>query len=461
VTREMVKRGRRKATGAREAQKDAVRLRGADLKKLRQEKGLDQLALALRVKCAKRTVQNAESGRPVRVYIARAIAEALGAPYAELLAVEDRLRLDIEAAPEIVGHLYSFETFIEERADGFVGRKSVFRKLDAFLRANPSGYFVIRGVPGSGKSALIAKLVKDRGYLHHFNVALQGINTAEQFLENVCAQLIVRYRLPYDRLPQAARTNGRFLNRLLKEASTLLAACGQETNRLILAVDGIDEVSRRDMPGGANVLYLPPILPRGTFVVVTTKPTERVRLQVSNYQALDLDVLSQDNLADVRAYVGRCLRHTAVQAFRQRSKYGTNESFVQAVMEKSEGCFLYVRRLLQAIRVGSYQDPTLSTLPEGLLPYYRDHWAMMRGGDRARFERVYRPLASALANAKGHVSAAYLAEQTKLDGQRVQRALRKWRPFLKQELDDVSGEPVYRIYHRSFQHFIRDEVGPG
>lgn len=150
---------------------------------------------------------------------------------------------------------YPFNAFIVSRTRRFVGRDFVFQELDAFLSKERSGYFVIRGKPGIGKSALIAQLVKTRGCVHHFNIALQGIDTASQFLNHVCAQIIVRFRLPYVTLPEDSGNNGRFLARLLEEASRKL----EGTERLVVAIDALDEVQHES--GTSNVLFLPPESP--------------------------------------------------------------------------------------------------------------------------------------------------------------------------------------------------------
>ena len=91
--------------------------------------------------------------------------------------------------------LITFTTLIEEKPLGFVGRRFVFDALDQLLARTPSGYFIVKGEAGIGKSALMAHLVKADQCGHHFVVSTQGINRADQFLENVCAQLIARYKL--------------------------------------------------------------------------------------------------------------------------------------------------------------------------------------------------------------------------------------------------------------------------
>ena len=71
--------------------------------------------------------------------------------------------------------LYTFTTLIEEKTQNFIGRQFVFNSLDKFLSEKDRGYFIVRGEPGIGKTALLAQLVKTRGYIHHFNESSVGI----------------------------------------------------------------------------------------------------------------------------------------------------------------------------------------------------------------------------------------------------------------------------------------------
>ncbi|MGB2774558.1 MAG: ATP-binding protein, partial [Anaerolineae bacterium] len=138
--------------------------------------------------------------------------------------------------------LITFTTLIEEKSQGFVGRRFVFDALDQFMERTPAGYFIVKGEAGIGKSALMAHLVQAGQYVHHFVVSTQGINRADQFLENICAQLIARYKL--DRpawLPPEASRDSAFLSALLQEVSEGLAAGEQ----VLILVDALDEVDWR------------------------------------------------------------------------------------------------------------------------------------------------------------------------------------------------------------------------
>jgi hypothetical protein len=53
--------------------------------------------------------------------------------------------------------LSQFQSLIQDKTEGFVGREYVFDAIQAFIQDNKKGYFTIIGDPGQGKSAILAK----------------------------------------------------------------------------------------------------------------------------------------------------------------------------------------------------------------------------------------------------------------------------------------------------------------
>jgi hypothetical protein len=104
-----------------------------------------------------------------------------------------------EALPNIHSEIRDYTFFIEDKTRGFVGRQLIFDEIERFLYDNSRGYFLIDSNPGIGKTALAAQLVKTQGYIHHFNSRSKGVTKAAQFLTNICAQLIARYKFSNSR----------------------------------------------------------------------------------------------------------------------------------------------------------------------------------------------------------------------------------------------------------------------
>ncbi len=346
----------------------------------------------------------------------------------------------------------SFDALIADKLKGFVGRQFVFDELDEFLGTHNSGYFIIRGVPGIGKSALMAKLVNDRGYVHHFNIASQNIRSTRFFLENVSAQLIVRYNLEYKELPLGATNDGGFLMQCLGEAA---AKREDKNERIVLAIDALDEADRLGLAPAVNSLYLPSSLPEGVYVIVTTRPLEDPHLHVARQQTLDLEADSEGNLQDITTYIEIYTQREAMHTRLSEWKVSP-ERFVAGLRKKSQGNFMYLVYVLPAIEQGKFVKGTLDELPDGLMAYYQRHWRQMREGNEKEFDIVYEPIVCILGVAQEPVTVKQIATWTKLHQGQVKESIGLWREFLEEE--QVDGEGHYRIYHASFQDFLKEQV---
>jgi hypothetical protein len=341
-----------------------------------------------------------------------------------------------------------FGTLIQERTRDFVGRQFVFDAVEEALAddAFSSGYLLVRGEPGIGKTAVLAGLVKRYGWVHHFNSAPQGIRSASAFLANVCAQLIVRYGLDHPALPPEATQDGGFLARLLAEA-----AAGDEP--VVVVVDALDEVEHTVTT--ANRLFLPPDLPPNVYFVLSTREVADPGLFARSRRDIPLRDDDPRNHDDVRTYL-------AVHA---ASMPG---DAVDELLAKSDGNFMYVVHILRDIAAGALTMSTVDdvrTLPQGLKAYYQRHWREMRSADQERFGRYQEPVLCLLATAREPVSADHLVEWTAGFWQRrgwdarqltpfaVRDVLTEWEQFL--HVDNT----LYRIYHASFADFLAAEVG--
>jgi hypothetical protein len=360
----------------------------------------------------------------------------------------------------------------ESRTAHFVGRGWLLTEIDERL-LDPelrSGYILIRGEPGIGKSALMAELVRTRDYVHHFNVATDGIRTPDQFLRNACAQLIQRYDLPHDELPPHAGQDPGLLDLLFHEAVAVAEAQGELP--VVLVVDALDEAkepSADDREEGVNRLLLPHALPDHVYVVATIRTGVDDVLSVAR-RAEPIELREDDprNRQDVRTYVEEFLERRAdLMPARLRQWETDAATFTERIEQRSEGNFMYLVHVLDGIASGTIAPGTfggrLEDLPHGLTDYYVRHWRAMRDRDRDRFERVQRPIICTLATAPGAVLADRVAEWINGSGEfepvtkrEVEDVLEEWRQFLNR----VPGDPPrWRIYHASFLNFLEREVG--
>jgi len=357
---------------------------------------------------------------------------------------------------EHMGPVSVAKGLVEDRTRGFVGRGVIRGRIDEILgsRSNESGYVVISGLPGVGKSALIAWLVKHRGYVHHFNVEQMRMHTPKSFIGSVCAQLIDRYKLPYSKLPVGFEESGQFLGEVLQGVSDRLG----ESKRAVVAVDALDEVDESSYSPRENPLFLPPSLPRGVYFIVTTRvPLEQLRLNASRLYPLELGHDSEENLNDVRLYVSEKLSDRGVREWMHKKDLG-GEGFVELMVEKSDGNFMYLDHVLPAIAAGDFEDFDVQNLPKGLKAYYRCHWEQMRLGDPT-FDRLRGRIVCMVAAAERPVSIPELSALADVPREAVIEVLAEWvrRSFVRESQASDDNGRRFHIYHRYFKEFLFEE----
>jgi hypothetical protein len=366
-----------------------------------------------------------------------------------------------QAPPSIRSYMRTeqFRPLIEERTKGFVGREFVFDGIARVLGGGelPSGYVMVLGEPGIGKTAIAASLVVRGGHVHHFNIAPENIRTPRHFLENVCAQLISRYDLDHATMPPGAGEDSGFLLQLLNEAAERARAAG--TLPVVVVVDALDEAEESAASTSANRLFLPRTLPDGVFFVVTSREEADNRLDVD--RAAEIWIRDDDpaNRADVAHYVEAFIE-SRPQAMKTRmQEWGVSHAeFVEDVIGVSEGNFMYLVHVLPEIAGGRLSRATvggIEGLPRGLRGYYRRHWRDMKDLDPDRFAGMQRPVLCFLAISREPVGLEQLTDWTGLEPGDVGSVLDQWREFLNEHSE--ARPPRYRIYHRSFAEFLDEQ----
>lgn len=384
---------------------------------------------------------------------------------------------DMEQAPDKLRRylLYrQFEFITQQQAEGFVGREFLFKEVNECLRnyTFKSGYIIIEGEPGIGKTAFIAAMVRRYRCVHHYVNAQEGIIDAKQFLESVCAQLILRYGLPTNLLEDAESEPDNLFKVLLSRAVSVA-----DEKQVVILIDALDEASDKDLPNKyANCLLLPRYLPDGAFIVATTRPPrdttslpatspERLghsNLVVNNSRIIPLRGSDEQNLLDIREYVKQFIeKHPSIMRQRMAEWNASDSQFTDELVKKSEGNFMYIVSMLRDIFEGRITKDTIddiSFLPDGLNRYYQFHWQRMRDMAPEEFERMYKPVACFLAAAQGPVSIQDIASWSDIEPEQVLRVLNDWKQFFKMP-DPGNRRRHYQLYHTSFRDFLYEVEG--
>ncbi len=342
-----------------------------------------------------------------------------------------------------------FEFPIDEMTTGFVGREFVFDAIGEFFSDNRSGYFVIQGEPGVGKTAALAEFVKRTGCLAHFNIRAAGINRPSQFIDSICSQLHARFELG-DELTDVSKDDlGARLQMFLDATRAKL----DDDKRLIIAVDAIDEVDSSIQTRGSNVLYLPSTLAQNVFFILTYRKMHLADLPLRvtcPMYSLDLSACTEQSAADVDAYLKKAAERPKIRNWLSAQKL-TVEEFVSRLSAKSELNFMYLHCALAAIEADKYHDLSSDQLPTSLQGYYEDQWRRM-GMTASPLPIDKIRLLYVLSEVREPISPQLIAEFADLDPLVVQAVINEWRQFLA--VEERAGQRLYSLFHRTFRDFL-------
>jgi hypothetical protein len=312
---------------------------------------------------------------------------------------------------------------VDEHTRGFVGRGRVRQALDQFLQSNDRGYFIIRGQPGQGKTALACHLVKERGFIHHF--ARGGTSRADprSAIRSMLAQLPLADRS----LPDTTSE----LTNLLRDRLALQATGGC---RVVMLVDALDELSSTTETEVAFPTF--DVLPSSVFVVVTVRPGDTLdhlleRLVAVPHALYDLEPLS-------RADAARLIRaHNAT----------ISDLEVDRIAGSVEGNPLLLRAVVADLSERTTLD--LPHVPSSIEAYFRQatRAAESSGGE------ILRRVLGLLAAARRPLSLREIGRITGIAERTLfETAIRPIRAYLMED------DRRYGFYHALFADFVRQSL---
>ncbi|MBH8560998.1 ATP-binding protein [Nostoc sp. CENA67] len=358
------------------------------------------------------------------------------------------------------GHPTEFDQIIQEKSRNFVGRNFVFTAINEFLQCYSRGYFTIIGAPGSGKSAILAKYVTENPHVVYYNTEFEGKNLADEFLRNICTQLINQYSLNYNSLPDNATEGSWFLSSLLQQISEKL----ELNQKIIIAIDALNCIDHNSQPLGTNLFYLPRYLPDGVYFLLTRRPFLREKsglLIETPSQSLDLADFSEENRQDVQAYIEKNLTPLPPLPYEGRGEQknfspllkgeGLEEgSNIKRLIAECENNFMYLSQIINAINEGFYSEGfDFHQLPPGLEAYYQQHLQKMLDEAKEDFSIA---VLNVLIQQQKAISTSAIAHIIDADEYDVEQVLENWFEFLHQQR--ITEENYYSLYHSSFRHWL-------
>ncbi len=407
-----------------------------------------------------------------------------------------------------IGLESGFTRFNAERTRGFSDRKWVFDDLHKWLtEADGTRFFLLSGEPGSGKTAIAARLYQfaqgtpppleftsfSSGFLsaYHFcSIPSGGSITPQRFAESLALQLSAHYPAFTQALATARERDQRIqivvdqhieninggqvvgvqikslsvsgilpedvFNRVVREPLRALFAAERNAQVLIL-VDALDEALTYE--GKVNIVSLlaqTHDLPAGVRFILTCRNDSRVIDQFNPRHLLNLSALEhiQDTDDDIHRYVQQRMAEESMKE--HMASIGSLEEVKDHLIRHAAGNFLYAQFFLDEVIVGKRSLANIVGLPVGLFGLYRQYLDSLlpdvkKSNTQPKWISQLQPLLGSLSVAVPAAPQDVLPSWLQLQEGIVGPLLDEVNQLTERDPGDGGS---YRLYHRSMAEFL-------
>ncbi len=331
-----------------------------------------------------------------------------------------------------------FGADIDNYVRGFSGRRWVLDRIDAWLKdVAASKAFFLTGDAGVGKSALAARLCQRHERVVAWHFCVYGDTTKSDALKCVRS-------LAYQLSSQLPDYRQRLLGVRLDEKANALTAfdqlivqplrgLGNPYFPFLVVVDALDEATRNGENEIADFLAQAfRLTPPWLRFVVTSRPEKLIlRKKLGVLRPWVLDRAAPENREDLHRFLVRELSRI--------TKAPASEPQVEAILDRSEGVFLYVVLVLEEIYKGRLSFDRLDDFPQGLHAiygkffdrYFSDNDPDRRARKEADYDKYQRPLLELVAAAQEPLLPGLIADLLGWDTYDRKRAIDPFGSLLK------------------------------
>ena len=333
---------------------------------------------------------------------------------------------------------------------GFEGRKKLINQILTLVDREPCGFAWIEAEAGLGKTAIAAYLAREHGWISHFARYMRDGRSVRGGLQNLAAQLVARYGLD-DMAPAGMLLGRAFTPEGFESLLGRAAQCARsDGHKLVLVVDGADEAESLD---GKLPWALPGTLPDGVFVIGTYRTGHPPARGETTRVVFRIEAGGQDNRADVGAFLQAVIGSPELSR-RLSEAHVPASVFISQLAERCGGVWIYLRYVLDEVRLGLRDPDDLADLPRDLTSFYISELARWR--KTADWSAGLQRLLAVLAVAREPIRAPLLSLMSGSAPDRVQH----WcdyllRPFLSATTDN---QRRFELYHGSLRDCLTGDL---
>ena len=206
----------------------------------------------------------------------------------------------------------------------FINSEFLFERIENFVTGNKSGYFLLRGILGSGKTTFCKKLSEERNY-PLFNV--------DRYKNS--AYLLNEIRQHYNVPERGEQVH-------IKDIFSALNPCPTKENPAILIIDGIEELKDLTSFEKSTILHLPDELPPYVYVIMTSDSEKGKGINFpSDFEYHDL----KNSDEDLGKHFDMMAKKYDLRAYMLKHSCGIS-TIKEQLVKHSKGSFEYINSML-------------------------------------------------------------------------------------------------------------------
>lgn len=335
---------------------------------------------------------------------------------------------------------YHFADYVEELVESFQGRQEEQDTVRHFIETQTSGFFFLFGNPGIGKSALLAKILKDYKYKASIEIKKpftfieffirRNSSSIEKFLDSLNQQLesVFLTKIPIGSTIEEKHSN--LHDRLLYISQQ------RKNGKVIICIDGLDEGIQSQLLPYVNTQTYQNIL-----FIYSSRPVENVEQLYHRIHPIDKQKITLNGLSteEIRGLL-----------FKVTNKYEIIHypDYIKTILDKSKGNPLYLKLLCSEIESNNHSLYQIDQLPSKIEDFYDEIITRFR---KESYGNEVLSTIYVLAKAKDFLSSKHL----QLIAGFTDSVMAEVFSTLQEVLIENPNESYsYQLFHDSFREYL-------
>ena len=305
--------------------------------------------------------------------------------------------------------LYYFdnEAHVEQLLKTFVGRKWVASYFDEFCN-DEKRVMLINGEAGSGKSCILAYLYKEnkaKASIHFCNNQDTKSYDIQLIIQSIVCDLGRCYEEYQTYMSAVINHENNFADMSPYDLFDLLLLDPlkkvQLSGEFYIIIDALDEISVKCRKAFFQIINRFLELPSNFKFIYTTRNENAIVNAIMKQYPFCLEDINKKNEGDIQLYITKTL---------DLAKIHYDMTSVDKIVHQSGGDFLYVKFILDELKIRKTFDVTKVEFPIGMKGVCQNYFDRLFDEENEEYEKEIKPFLEILCACKEPISIGYIED---------------------------------------------------